>query len=111
MGCCNNFKQIGVLAKVLTINEHILEGQMIGRIFSSPDGSISNDVIKVGVEMTVRGKLILVDLKLSHAELAYYKDVNTIPVDVRYRAGIEQLIISLYGRTIYKNKCTAFGHE
>jgi len=111
IGCCNDFKQTGVPAKVLTINEHILEGQMIGMLLGSSSGSISNDVIKVGVEMQIRGKLILADLKLSHAELAYYKDVNIIPVDVRYRAGLTRLIINLFGRTVYKNKCTAFDHQ
>lgn len=89
-------------AKVLIVNDRILEGRMIGAFLGSASGYISNDVIKVGVEIKIQGVLILVDLRLSHAELVYYKDVDIIPVDIMYSIHWERLRIWLHGREIYR---------
>ena len=74
---------------------------MIGHFLGSADGYIHNDAIKVGVEMSIWGNFVLIDLRLSHAELAHYKDVDVIPVDVTYRSINEDLAVYLHGRRVY----------
>ena len=88
------YKDFAGEAKVLTINEHILEGQMIGSFLSSPDGWIKDDIIKVSIEITdpLNNNLILCDLKLSHAELSYYKNQSTLPIKVKYRTDLDNNI-------------------
>lgn len=79
---CTVEKTTKVDADVLAINAEILEGELIGRFLGSSDGWIRSDVIKVGVKFEINGNLFLEDLKLSHAQLAYYKDANTLPLKI-----------------------------
>ena len=51
----NKLRDYTVSAKVLSINENILEGQLIGALLSSPSGHITNDMIKVGIAAEVGG--------------------------------------------------------
>lgn len=83
IGCAS--KKLSVEADVLSINSQLLEGRLIGQFLGSPDGYISNDVIKVGVSFTIKDTLFLRDLKLNHAELAYYKGRKTLPLDIKIR--------------------------
>ena len=71
-----------VNAKVLTINQNILHGEMIGSMLSSADGVLDNDVIKIGLEINIGNCKVLKDIKFSHAELAYFKDNITIPLQI-----------------------------
>ncbi len=100
---CNgpSLYQTKVPAKVLSINTQILKGEMIGHFLGSSDGYISNDAIKVGVEIHILDNIVLVDLELSHAELTYYKNVNIIPVVVDYFSNSNRIHIRLHGRTVY----------
>ena len=84
-GCCleEGPDNIIVTADVLSVNEQILEGRMIGAFLGSASGNFSNDVIKVGVSFQYNGHLRLYDLKLNHAELAYYKDRTTLDLNIR----------------------------
>jgi hypothetical protein len=97
-------KTIHLEANVLSIDEHILEGNLIGRFLSSPSGSLRNDVIKVGVAFEINGHLFLKDLRLEHAELAYYREQTTIPLVVHIRLGkvdeVGFLRIYLHGRHV-----------
>jgi len=109
----NKYRDFEGTAKVLTINEHILEGQMIGSFLSSPDGWIKDDIIKVSIEITdpLNNNLILCDLKLSHAELSYYKNRSTLPIKVKYGTDLENNIYAqiylnrkiVYDDIIYNN--------
>ena len=44
-------------------------------------------MIKIGVKFEIGMYLFLEDLKLQHAELAYYKNKNTIPLSIQCRSG------------------------
>lgn len=77
---CADSKSTKVTTKVLTVNSEILEGKLIGHFLSSADGWIKSDIIKVGVSFELHGYLFLEDLKLSHAQLAYYKDKIELPL-------------------------------
>ena len=74
-----------VEAKVLSVDDHILEGYMIGHFLGGSDGKIANDVIKVGVQFTYDNQLYLVDLRLNRAQLVYYKDRTTLPILIQDR--------------------------
>lgn len=84
VSCASRIEYFDVNAKVLSLNTKILQGQTIGGLLSSASGKISNDVIKVGISFIVKKKLYLVDLKLTHAELAYYKDKKELPLRIKY---------------------------
>ena len=92
-------KTYTVQAKILTINENITEGQLIGRFLGSPSGSFRNDTIKVGVSFKINGYLFLEDLRLKHAELYYYKESKEIPLT----------ILIEYANLNEKNSCQVFG--
>lgn len=72
-----------IQAQVLSINERITEGQMIGMFLGSPSGSYRNDINKVGVEFSIGKQIFLEDLELNHAQLAYYRKDNQIPIDLK----------------------------
>jgi len=71
-----------VQAEILTINKNILTGNIYSAFLSSPDGKISNDIIKVGTNFVINDILFLEDFELQHAELAYYANCKRIPIDV-----------------------------
>ena len=79
---CSQREVINIDADVLTINSEILEGKLIGLFLSSSNGWVKSDVIKVGVKFEIGNNLFLEDLKLSHAQLAYYKSRDTLPLKV-----------------------------
>lgn len=79
---CTTKETITVDANVLTVNSEIIEGKLIGQFLSSSSGWIRSDVIKVGVKFEINNNLFLEDLKLSHAQLAYFKDKDTLPLEV-----------------------------
>lgn len=97
-GCINTY----VDAKVISINDQITEGYMIGHFLGSSDGFISNDIIKVGVEFNLEGKLFLADLQLSHAELVYYKNSTSLPLHVIEQCG--DIYFYLNGRKVYERR-------
>lgn len=77
---CAQRESVKIDADVLTISSKILEGELIGHFLGSSDGWLRSDVIKVGIKFEIDDELFLEDLKLSHAQLAYYKDRNTLPI-------------------------------
>jgi len=89
-------------AKVLVIESKILNGKIIGTFLGSPDGSIQNDVIKVGVKITICGYLLLEDLELKHSELAYYRERKTLPLTLEIIDDIDsnKIDIKLNGRSV-----------
>ena len=99
IGCAK--RNLNVDAKVLSINENILSGQLIGYFLFSADGHISNDKIKVGVEFKICDVLFLEDLELQHAELAYYKGRKNLPLSLLITTkDHDRLEIRLNGRFI-----------
>lgn len=99
---CENRGSATVDADVLTINSEITEGKLIGHFLGSSDGWLKTDINKVGVKFIINGRLFLEDLKLSHAQLAYYKGKNTLPLKIAItswgRAGpAPELVIRLNG--------------
>jgi hypothetical protein len=110
---CNERKNVNYVtdAKVLSVNENIVRGKLIGDLLSSPDGKIRNDVIIVGISVdrppSLGGGKWLLDVKLKHAELAYYKNSTSIPIHVKGHINPEaktvfHLSFHLNGREIYK---------
>ncbi len=81
-GCAKN-ETVTIDANVLTINSEILEGNLISRFLSGSSGKLRSGVIKVGVQFEINGNLFLEDLSLSHAQLAYYKDKNILPLEIK----------------------------
>lgn len=67
-----------VAAKVLSVNQHILQGELIGAFLGSSSGEINNDVNKLGVSFVVLNRLYLVDIKVNHAEMAYFQDSEVL---------------------------------
>lgn len=85
MGYPVRHKDFFVQAPVLSINENCTEGKSIGALLSSASGHISDDTIKVGVEVRLEDYVLLYDLKLRYSELAYYRNQKTLPLLIRYR--------------------------
>jgi len=84
---CQETATNNIEAEVLSINSHILNGQLLGAFLGSSSGSFTNDVIKIGVKFEIGKYLFLEDLKLQHAELAYYKNKSTIPLCIQCTNG------------------------
>jgi len=100
IGCERDAVKETCMAKVTSINDKITEGKLIGQFLSSPSGEFSDDVIKVGVTIKTNLGYVLVDLKLMHAEIDFYKDTNEFPVLYWYSPyGYED--IYLHGRLVY----------
>jgi len=67
-------------AKILSVNNKVLRGGLTGNFLSSADGQIQDDAIVVGIQVEFESKMFLIDIKLTHAEAAYYKDRDTLPM-------------------------------
>ena len=87
IGCQNATITTDIDAEVLSINSHILNGELWGSFLSSSSGSITDDIIKIGIKLEIGEYLFLEDLQLRHAELAYYKNSSTIPLKITCEAG------------------------
>ena len=85
VGCQKNITT-NIEAEILSINSHILNGELWSNFLSSSSGYITNDMIKVGIKFEIGKYLFLEDLQLRHAELAYYKNSSTIPLDITCEA-------------------------
>jgi hypothetical protein len=92
-------------AKVLSINKNILYGKTIGQFLGSASGEIANDVIKVGVSFMYKdrhmkeSRLVLIDLRLNHAQLAHYAESKYIKICVSRRL----VLFSMYYMTATLN--------
>jgi hypothetical protein len=90
IGCssCAKYDETSVFkeAKVLSVNENILRGEMIGDFLTSASGSIANDVNILGITYEIGDSLFIHDIEISHAMLAYYSGIDTIPVQVCFHA-------------------------
>jgi hypothetical protein len=104
LGGCEPEPSCIVNAEVLSINEQITEGQLIGSFLGSPDGSFTTDSIKVGVKFTLGGKLFLRDLSLNHAELSYYQDSKVLLIELKMYC--TTLKVYLHGRPVGDIRCT-----
>jgi hypothetical protein len=88
-------------AKVLSINNKILRGELIGNFLSSADGQIQDDAIVVGIQVEFKSKMFLIDIKLTHAEAAYYKDRDTLPMQWQVTSFFNHIIEGrLNGRVV-----------
>ena len=92
---CSEQRKVNIEANVLSINCQILEGKLIGQFLGSSSGFITSDVIKVGVSFTINGQLFLRDLKLNHAQLAYYKDRSTLPLKIEIRRSMNADVLKV----------------
>lgn len=83
---CGDFKYddktIDVQAKVLSVNQNILRGKMIGEFLSSASGTVANDVNIVGISFSLGNSLFLEDIEMKHSMLAFYSGKNVLPVEV-----------------------------
>ncbi len=70
IGCGGQKIEIGITAKILSINTRILRGNWDGAFLSSSSGSIANDVNKIGVTFCIAGHKFFRDLTLNHAQTA-----------------------------------------
>lgn len=104
---CTDVEYGKVDAEVLSVNERILEGQMIGHFLGSSDGWIKSDINKVGVKFEIAGRLFLEDLPVSHALLAFYKESKTLPLELKVcwvkATDDSKLVIRIHG--YYIKKC------
>jgi len=102
-------EKINTNAEVLSINENILEGRLIGSFLSSSSGYISDDVIKISVKFEAFGQLFLEDLKVQRAELIYFKDTSSMPLvvirdDYVNSNGYRIYLLNREIKTVYKYK-------
>jgi retron-type reverse transcriptase len=92
VGCGYKYdnEELCVTAKVLSVNQNILRGNLIGGFLSSPNGAIANDINIVGVSYMIGEELFLEDLELKHAMLSYYADKNELPLILMFekRSGV-----------------------
>lgn len=71
-------------ADIISLNQNIIRGKMIGSLLSSPDASFRNDVNIVGVRLKLRNQTYLFDIQMKHAEIAQYANSTKIPLIVKY---------------------------
>ena len=67
-------------AQVLSINENVLDGRMIGQFLGSASGYITDGAVLVGIRVDFGDRMFLTDAKLNNAELVFYKDKSTLPM-------------------------------
>ena len=82
VGCGGGPVDSDIEAKVLSINGHIANGETIGEVCAK-NGVPRDEDIRVGIEFKIGTHLMLQDIKLSHAMLAYLKNKKTIRLNVR----------------------------
>jgi hypothetical protein len=95
-----SFHNRPVEAKVLVINKRVLDGELIGGFLSGTSGKITETNI-VGVSFKEGGKHFLIDLEVSSAKLAYYKDQNTLPLKVTYTKHNDRIKAYLMEERVY----------
>ena len=105
IGGCQEAITIGTEAEILSINSHILNGELISNFLSGSSGSITNDMIKIGIKLEIGKYLFLEDLEFRHAELAYYKNSNELHLDVKCCAGIGWLESGNYLKIYLNGVC------
>jgi len=86
-------------AEVLTVNENILDGKMIGQFLGGSDGYLTS-VVLVGLRVKFQDRMFLTDAKLNYAEIAHYKDRTTLPIIWTVDSFDGELIGRLNGRTV-----------
>lgn len=59
-----------------------MEGNLSGFFLSSPSGYLKTDKIIVGLQLNFKKVKFLFDSEFSHAQLAYYKGKEKIPVRI-----------------------------
>jgi len=106
---CSKTETVAIDVNVLTVNSEILEGNLISHFLSGSSGKIRSDVIKVGVQFVINDNLFLEDLSLSHAQLAYYKNKNTLPLRIKIyycpiHDGTSRIVFTLNGYYINQRK-------
>jgi hypothetical protein len=110
-GCSAKYDNtdVEVEAKVLSVNENILRGEMIGEFLTSASGSIVNDVNVVGISYSIGNQLFIHDIEVSHAMLAYYSGKNIIPIKVcfeSWRNKRYRLVVRVQGYYVSKEYYT-----
>ena len=95
VGCSGEVSK-GVTAKILSVNTHILVGNMKGAWLSSASGNIANDVNKLGVAFELGEHSFLEDITLNHAQTASLVDCS----EVKLRFELNW-IIGDYWATLY----------
>jgi len=95
-----------VEAEVLSINEHVFRGKLIGGFLSGSSGWFNDKGVIIAIRFEAEEMLILHDLEVSIAELMHYKDRKTIPIDIEYQSPnfLRSEILEVYfrGRRILK---------
>jgi len=67
-------------AEVLSVNENVLDGKMIGQFLGGSDGHITSGVVLVGLRVKFGERMFLTDAKLNNAELVHYGDRRNLPI-------------------------------
>jgi hypothetical protein len=106
ISCSYKYDEVSVDrdAKVLSVNENIMRGEMIGEFLTSASGSIANDVNIIGVSYPLGNDLFLEDLEVKHSILAYYRGQNTLPIEVKFEkwhGGRYRMVIRINGYSVY----------
>lgn len=109
---CEGTQHYDVDARVVSVNDNLVTGQLWGGLLSSPSGSFATDAIKVGVVAECGCYTLYMDLPLQHSELAAYCDSTTIPLHVRiidYDASVYVCAYfsgrDVYGQWLLKQEC------
>lgn len=106
-GCKKSWVACKIDAEVLTINERIMQGELIGQFMGSSSGTFKSDVIKIGVSFYIGEHLFLEDLEVQHAVLAHYKNNTTIPITVRVYWVYNWVVVYINGRRIKTISCSS----
>jgi hypothetical protein len=104
-GCSKaHYPQETLDAQILSVNDQILSGNLYGALLRSSSGTISDDVIKVGVKFYIGGELYLEDIELNHAELTYFNNRKTLPLTLQITSGSHCAAVYLNNRKV-KDLC------
>ena len=86
---CNRYDKFEVSAKVISINDNILESMWIGDFLSSSSGYLKSDINKVGIQFDWFENEVFTDLKLLHSEISQIKKDNIIKLILKVDNGFK----------------------
>ena len=91
-----------VRAEVLTIDKGLITGKINGGFLSSSSVKFGTDLINVGVKFKIKDVLFLEDLKLTHAELAYFNGRSNIDLTIKRESKRYDIHLSITDRYLKK---------
>lgn len=88
VGCTKfHWFEENVTAEILSVNDSITNGELIGSFLSIPSGKFRDDINKIGVRFILHGRAFYRDLNVLHSEISALRDRSDMRLYVVYRVG------------------------